>query len=73
MVSIHDINQPIYGEQRIVAERIFMHEQYNENTNENDIAIIRLSQPVTISDKINVICLPGPEALRANETVWVGK
>jgi len=70
-VGMHDINQPVYGEQKIVAERIFMHEQYNPQTQENDMAIIRLSKPVTISDKINVICLPGPEAHNANETVWV--
>jgi len=70
-VGMHDINQPVYGEQKIVAERIFLHEQYNTDTQENDIAIIRLSKPVTISDKINVICLPGPEALSTNQTVWI--
>jgi len=70
-VGLHDINQPVYGEQKIAAERIFMHEQYNADTHENDVAIIRLSKPVIISDKINVICLPGPEANNANETVWV--
>ncbi|CAF2818015.1 unnamed protein product [Rotaria sp. Silwood2] len=70
-IGLHDINQPVYNEQQIVAENIFMHEQYNTLTSENDIAIIRLSKPVTISDKINVICLPGPEAHNANETVWV--
>ena len=62
-----------YNEETIVAERIFMHELYNTATSENDIAVIRLSRPVTISDKVNVICLPGPEANAANETVWVGK
>lgn len=72
-VGLHDINQPVYSEQQIVAERIFVHEQYNTDTNENDIAIIRLSTPVTISDKINVICLPGPEAVNANETVWISE
>ena len=72
-VGLHDINQPVYSEQQIVAERIFTHEQYNTDTQENDIAIIRLSKPVTISDKINVICLPGAEALNANETVWISK
>jgi len=70
-VGLHDINQPVYSEQQIVAERIFLHEQYNAETSENDVAIIRLSRPVTISDKINVICLPGPEAHNENETVWV--
>jgi len=68
---MHDINQPVYSEQKIVAEQIFMHAEYDTQTNENDIAIIRLSKPVTISDKINVICLPGPEAHNTNETVWL--
>lgn len=72
LVGLHDINKPVYNEQVFSAERIILHEQYDTNTNENDIAIIRLSKPVTFSDKINAICLPGPEALKANETVWVG-
>jgi secreted trypsin-like serine protease len=69
-IGEHDTNQQVDGEQRIVAERIFKHQDYNEITKENDIAIIRLSKPVTISDKINIICLPGPEALNTNQTVW---
>lgn len=70
-VGLHDINKPVYGEQKIGAERIFIHESYSTTTQENDIAIIRLAKPVTISDNINVICLPGPEATAANVTVWV--
>lgn len=70
---MHDIGQPVYGEQVIAAEKIFLHEQYNSNTQEHDIAIIRLAKPITISDKVNVICLPGPEANNHNTTVWVGK
>lgn len=73
MVGIHDINKPVYAEQKMSVARIFLHEQYNTETQENDIAIIRLAKPVNISDTINVICLPGPEATRTNETVWVGK
>lgn len=70
---MHDINQPVYSEQKLAVERVFMHEQYNTQTQANDIAIIRLAKPVTISDKVNVICLPGPEAAGTNATVWVGK
>jgi hypothetical protein len=33
-VGLHDINQPVYGEQVIVAEKIFLHEQYNPDTSE---------------------------------------
>lgn len=72
-VGKHDLNKPIGKEQRIVAEEIFVHEDYNAETQEYDIALIRLSQEVEISDIINVICLPGPEAKGTNETVWVCK
>lgn len=71
IVGLHDIDKPVYNEQKIAAERIFVHEQYNPTSQENDIAIIRLAKPVTISDSINVICLPGAEANNANDTVWV--
>jgi secreted trypsin-like serine protease len=39
--------------------KIFIHPQYNQNTKENDIAILYLSQPIDLSD-VNVakICLP---------------
>ncbi|CAF1049774.1 unnamed protein product [Adineta ricciae] len=70
-IGMHDINRPVYSEQKMSVERVFIHEQYNTNTQENDIAIIRLAKPVTISDKVNVICLPGPEATVTNATVWV--
>jgi len=28
-------------------------------------------KPIKLSDKVNVICLPGPEANNVNDTVWV--
>jgi len=71
LVGIHDVGKPVYGEQRYGAQKIFIHEAYNTNTQENDVAIIRLSRPVTISDTVNVICLPGAEAKNVNDTLWV--
>lgn len=50
-----------------------MHESYNTNTQENDLAVIRLSRAVPISDTVNVICLPGAEAAKVNDTLWVGE
>jgi secreted trypsin-like serine protease len=70
-ISMHDMGEPVSDEQEIAAQDIWLHEQYNKKTKENDIAIIRLATAVTISDKINVICLPGPEANKADEEVWV--
>jgi len=70
IVGLHDTDE-YYMEQEIVAEEVLVHEDYNEVTHQNDIAIIRLSRPVQISDTVNVICLPGAEVgKRVNQTVW---
>jgi secreted trypsin-like serine protease len=70
-IGAHDIEKPMYMEQEIVADKVFMHESYNSNLTVHDIAVIRLSRPVQISDTVNVICLPGLEVGKTvNETVW---
>jgi len=70
-IGAHEINKPMYMEQELSVSKIWVHEQYDDQTTANDIAVIRLTKPVTISDKVNIICLPGPEAKIANDTVWV--
>lgn len=73
-VGAHDIEKPMYMEQEIVAEKVFMHEKYDPNLTIHDIAVIRLSKPIKISDTVNVICLPGVEVGKAvNQTVWTSK
>ena len=58
--------------QRKGISAIYKHEQYNDQTNENDVAIIRLSSPIKITSYVNVACLPGREA-QMNENVMIGK
>ncbi|UJR17575.1 hypothetical protein I4U23_004471 [Adineta vaga] len=70
-IGAHETNKPMYMEQELAVSKIWIHEQYSEKTVNNDLAIIRLTKPITISDKVNVICLPGHEAKTANDTVWV--
>ena len=73
-VGLHDTSLPFYMEQEIVAKNVWTHEQYDGTTFQNDIAVIRLSKPVDISDTVNIICLPGEHVGRAvNQTVWVCK
>jgi hypothetical protein len=56
-IGIHDIrltrSEELYG-----ARRIFVHERFISSTFENDIAIIRLDRPVTITEHSSPICLP---------------
>jgi secreted trypsin-like serine protease len=70
-IGTHETNKPMYMEQELTVSKIWVHEQYVETTTANDVAVIRLTKPIQISDKVNVICLPGPEAKSVNDTVWV--
>jgi secreted trypsin-like serine protease len=54
------------------ASRIFVHEQYSTQSLANDIAIIRLCQPVTLNDYVNVACLPGPDPQESESVTVIG-
>ena len=44
-------------EARIDVDRVILHEKYNPRTADNDIALMRLSQPVKLSKHIAPACL----------------
>ncbi|CAF0894857.1 unnamed protein product [Adineta steineri] len=71
IIGAHEINKPMYMEQELTVSKIWVHEQYAESTTANDVAVIRLTKPIQLSDKVNIICLPGAEAKSVNDTVWV--
>ncbi|CAF1388220.1 unnamed protein product [Rotaria magnacalcarata] len=54
------------------VERIFMHPDYNNQTTENDITILRLAQPVTFNTYVQPACLPGPEPSHDANVVLIG-
>ena len=72
-IGAHEINKPMYMEQELSVSNVWVHQDYSESTTANDVAVIRLTKPITISDTVNVICLPGAEAKSVNDTVWVCK
>ena len=41
----------------IAPNGMIMHPHYNENTMDNDIAIIKLASPVAYTDKIQPVCI----------------
>jgi trypsin len=66
-----NINGP--RSQNLGVSRIFIHEQYNTRTEANDIALIRLAQPVQFNAYVSPICLPGPdpqESARVTVAGW---
>jgi len=54
-----NINGPL--SQNLGVSRVFVHEQYNTRTEANDIALVRLAQPVQFNAYVTAICLPGPD------------
>jgi len=58
--------------QRKAVLAIQNHPEYNDMTNENDIAIMRLASPVTLNSYVNHICLPTSDP-DVQEDVIIGK
>merc|ERR1712168_1512073 len=52
--------------------KIFVHEDYDTATLDNDIALIKLSSPVSMSDYVNSICLPTAATPAGTECVVTG-
>ena len=45
-------------EQNIPAEKIILHENYNHNNLQNDIALMKLKRPILFNTHVSPICLP---------------
>jgi secreted trypsin-like serine protease len=54
------------------VERIFSHPLYNAQTVENDITILRLSEPVQFNKYVQPACLPGPDPKPDADVVLIG-
>ncbi|XP_017284517.1 transmembrane protease serine 13a [Kryptolebias marmoratus] len=51
-LSLKDLPSPF------LVEQIRINENYNSNTNDQDVALLKLKEPVTFSDKLQPACLP---------------
>jgi hypothetical protein len=72
VAGLHSKSNP--NRQRVQVKQIasvINHGGYNDATSENDIAIIRLSSPVTLNSYVNIACLPGRDPV-VNENVMIG-
>uniref|UniRef100_K1QQC8 Tolloid-like protein 2 n=1 Tax=Magallana gigas TaxID=29159 RepID=K1QQC8_MAGGI len=49
----HDSHQIVVG-----VSKVLVHERYDHDTTENDIALLKLANPVTLNDYVNIVCLP---------------
>ncbi|UJR16133.1 hypothetical protein I4U23_003044 [Adineta vaga] len=51
---------------------IFLHPDWNSETLENDLAILRLSKPVQFNDYVQAACLPGPDPQSNSNVILIG-
>ncbi|XP_033640586.1 trypsin-2-like [Asterias rubens] len=58
VVGAHDRDAVDSTQSSFSLEQIFLHEDYNTNTLDNDITLLKLSSPVSFSDYVNTACLP---------------
>ena len=48
----------VFGDQNIKIDQVINHPNYNGQTNDNDVAILKLSQPLNLGSSAQAICLP---------------
>lgn len=54
------------------VQKIIIHEKYDPNTNNNDIALLKLSSPLTFSSTVKSVCLPNVGVdLSPNRQAWI--
>ncbi|KAG8558462.1 hypothetical protein GDO81_017003, partial [Engystomops pustulosus] len=66
-VGKHNLLEEEEGSEAITPEKIIVHENWNSFFILNDIALIKLSQPVVRSKTVQPACLPSDGALLAND------
>jgi secreted trypsin-like serine protease len=71
--GVHN-KQNIHTETRQVrrVDRIFLAPEWNAQTLANDLAILRLSEPVEFNRYVQAACLPGPEPQPNSEAIIIG-
>ncbi|CAF1017889.1 unnamed protein product [Adineta ricciae] len=53
-------------------DAIFRHPDWNNDTLENDLVILRLSAPVQLNDYVRTACLPGPDPRPNANVILIG-
>ncbi|NXO11063.1 ACRO protein, partial [Oriolus oriolus] len=59
LIGATDLTQPGPEAERRRIERVLMHQDYDDDSERNNIALLELDQPVECSDYIQLACVPG--------------
>uniref|UniRef100_A0A6J0V2N5 Serine protease 56 n=1 Tax=Pogona vitticeps TaxID=103695 RepID=A0A6J0V2N5_9SAUR len=58
VVGDYDVTKPDEGERTVPVSRILSHPKFNPKTFHNDVALLELSSPATLSAWVTPVCLP---------------
>ena len=59
-------------EQSLSPKKLIIHPDFTKKGLKHDITLIQLSKPVTLSDKVNVACLPTKHAVPGGKCYITG-
>ena len=63
VAGAHDIKNKEENQQKIIAQRVIRHPGYNyDQRDSHNIALIELSEPLKMSDRVMRVCMPQPYA-----------
>ncbi|KHJ42080.1 trypsin [Trichuris suis] len=72
LVGAHDLNSNNEASQMYIGVKNYMHHSYNDDTKENDIAVLQLQRYVAYTSYTRPVCLPKPnEAIPQNAYCFV--
>ena len=54
------------------GESVVLHEKYDPDSDDYDIAVIRLPSPLTYNDKVQPVCIPSAPVADGTECVVTG-
>ena len=70
-VTVYAGSNQVYSGQNRTGSKLIVHPDYNSATKENDIALLKLSSPLDMSDKsVASICMPSISEERLAEGEW---
>nr|AAK15274.1 sea star regeneration-associated protease SRAP [Luidia foliolata] len=72
VVGAHDRDSVDSTQTTVGLGKVFVHESYDTSTLDNDIALIKLSSPVSMSNYVNSVCLPTAATPTGTECVVTG-
>ncbi|XP_066980067.1 transmembrane protease serine 9-like [Macrobrachium rosenbergii] len=71
ILGAFDLDRPTPFQQRRRIAALHIHEDFDNLTLNNDIALLHLAYPVTVDDKVRPICLPSPNPVPEGERATV--